>query len=60
MIIEETVSDKFEVEAETETEAIDVAIRKYKVGDFVLEPGELQGKRVAIVKSDTDYDWIEF
>lgn len=41
VIIEETLSEEFEVEAKTKEEAIDIAEKKYRNGEIVLEPGNL-------------------
>ena len=38
--IEETVVGEFEVIAETENEAKEIAHKKYKNREFMLEPGE--------------------
>lgn len=42
VIIEETVSDTFEIEVGEGEDVIEVATEKYKNGEIVLEPGELQ------------------
>ena len=39
--IEETVAKDFEVEAGNAEEAYNLAERKYKVGEFVLDPGDV-------------------
>lgn len=44
VIIEETVTESFVVEAENETEALNIAQNKYKTGEFVLCNGEVQHK----------------
>lgn len=41
IIIEETVSEKFTLEAEGEREALQKAERLYREGKWVLEPGSL-------------------
>lgn len=38
IVIEETLADRFEVEAETEEEALEIAIEKYENAEFVLQP----------------------
>lgn len=59
--IEETVSEYFEVEAEDAEEAIVIAEEKYNKGEFVLEPGNLVYKQMAIVKpADEVSEWIPF
>jgi hypothetical protein len=39
--LQEVLVQDFYVEATTAEEAIEVAIKKYSEGDFVLEPGEV-------------------
>ena len=59
--IEETVVEEFEVKANDFSEALDIASKKYKEGEFVLSPGELQFKQMAIVSpSDELTEWSEF
>ena len=60
VIIEETVSGEFVIEATTKKEAIVKAMQKYSIGEFILEPGELQTKRIAISNTNEDFEWIEF
>lgn len=38
IVIEETLADRFEVEAETEEEALEIAIKKYENAEFILQP----------------------
>jgi hypothetical protein len=58
--IEETLVGEFEVIAASEEEALELARRKYKESDFVLEPGELQHAQMAIVKPrGEELDWRE-
>ncbi len=52
VVIEELVSDTFEVEAKSEEEALDFARKEYRRGNFVLEPGELQSTKVAVCRED--------
>ena len=59
--IEETVVDEFEIVAENETEALTIAKDKYKNGDIVLCPGELQFKQMAVIPSSGDImEWHKF
>ena len=59
--IEETVSDIFEIMAESVTEAEQIAMRKYKSGEIVLEPGYLISKQMQIKdEKDNSTDWMEF
>ena len=60
--IEETIAQNFEIEVnddENEACAIDVAIRKYKSGELVLEPGEVQFRQISMSKPYFR-EWIEF
>ena len=59
--IEETCVQEFEVEAEDSALALELAERKYKNGEFVLEPGEPQFRQLAVVSpSDESTEWVEF
>lgn len=59
--IEETVSQVFEVEAETAEEAMETAEKNYRNGKFVLEPGELTSKQMSIVEPESAVtEWTEF
>lgn len=59
--IEETVAKDFEVEANSAEEAYETAERKYKSGEFVLDPGDCQFRQIAITKpSDEATEWREF
>ena len=54
--IEETCVKTFEIEADTEEDAIETAIAKYNGGEIDLTDGEVQSKQLS-----TDLtDWIEF
>ena len=58
----ETVSQDFEVEAEDFESAEEIAIKNYDIGEFVLEPGEVQYKEMAITDTETEEQtsWFEF
>ncbi len=56
VVIEETISEEFEIDAETKEDAISKAIEKYKSGEFILSPGNLESKKIS---ADND-EWIEF
>ena len=59
--IEEMVSQDFIVEAETADEAMEIAEARYKDGTFVLEPGNLVCKQMAIMEpEDEATEWTEF
>lgn len=59
--IEEKVSQGFEVEAESAEKAMEIAEQKYHDGEFVLEPGELVAKQMAITSPESEAtEWTEF
>lgn len=60
--IEERVVQAFEIEANNVDEAMEIAEEKYKNGDIVLEPGEVQAKLMAAVdpENDATTEWKEF
>ena len=60
VVIEETITEEFEVEAQSETEALETARLKYHTGQFVVSPGEVQSKQIKILHSDSQTDeWFE-
>lgn len=60
IIIEETITGTFEVFAETPEQALAFGIEKYKNGEFVLEPGEVQHRQIAVVNDYKKQKWSEF
>ena len=59
--IEEAVAKDFEIEANSAEEAYETAERKYKSGEFVLDPGECQFKQIAITAPNNEAtEWQEF
>ena len=59
--IEEAVAKDFEVEANSAEEAYETAERKYKSGEFVLDPGDCQFRQIAITKPSKEAtEWREF
>ena len=62
IIIEETIVDDFTVEADSPDEARSIAERKYKSGEFVIEDGEVQTRRIAVNDTDCEnlIDFQEF
>lgn len=59
--IEETIVGEFEIEAEDSERAMEIAERKYNSGEFVLAPGELCAKQMAIISPDDSItEWTEF
>lgn len=59
--IEELCVQEFDIIADgnNEKDAINRAIEKYKNGELVLEPGEVQERRICVVKPNSA-EWIEF
>lgn len=60
--IEETVSQSFDVYADTSKDALQIAMEKYNNGEFVLEPGNLVNKQMCIEDTSTasHTEWMEF
>jgi hypothetical protein len=52
IIIEETVSEAFTLEAEGEKEALEEARRLYRQGKWVLEPGNLVEVRFQVLEEE--------
>ena len=60
VVIEETLVEEFEVVARTEKEALEIAHKKYKNKEFVLESGEVQYVQIAVVDPNKEkINWIE-
>lgn len=58
--IEETVVEEFEIVAENENEALEIAFQKYKNHEIVLEDGEVQYSQMAIVAPiRKEVEWVE-
>ena len=61
IIIEETVSETFEIEARDIQEALNIAKKGYDNCDIVLSPGQLTEKRISAYDDDGNtVDWHEF
>lgn len=59
--IEEQVSQTFEVMAENADSAKRIAEDRYKNGEFVLEPGNVTARRMAVENSDDEAEmWTDF
>lgn len=59
--IEETVVGEFEVEADSPGEALELAEERYRKGQYVLEPGEVQFRQMSIVGPESEAtEWKEF
>lgn len=64
VVIEEVISEEFEIEAESKEDAIEKAIEKYYSCEFVLCPGNLEHKQLAVLdendKQIEDNAWVVF
>ena len=61
VIIEEMVAQEFEVEAACREEALAEAEAKYRAGEFVVCPGEVQARRMAVCEPAGEAaEWLEF
>ena len=61
IIIEEIISDEFAVTASSEEDAVKTAMAKYKNGEWVLSPGNLLEKKIAVITDGSDAsEWIAF
>lgn len=59
--IEETIVGELIIEAEEAEEAMDIAEEKYRRCEFVLCPGEVHRKQMAIISPENEAtEWIEF
>lgn len=61
VLIEETVSQEFEIEADTLDEAKEITRKKYLGGEFVLEPGDMEAAQMKVFdeKYNCLNDWEE-
>ena len=61
VLIEETVCDEFCVEAESLSEAAEIAVQRYRDCVFVLEPGNLLETKAQVVapESGNCSDWFK-
>ena len=60
--IEEHICKDFHVEANDIEEAMEIAEEKYKKGEFVVQPGEVQTKLMSVYEPETmdNTEWKEF
>ena len=61
VVIEETISETFEIEASSEDDAISGAIQEYNVGNFVVYSDNVEHRQISIIGDDGEFtEWIEF
>ena len=61
VVIEETVSEEFEIEANSEEEAVSKAIQEYKSGNFVVGSDNVERRQISVVDKDGELtNWITF
>lgn len=61
VIIEEVVSEEFEIHANTEEEAQKIAADAYNNAEIVLAPGNLISKKMTVVSHHGEFtEWREF
>jgi len=61
VVIEETVSETFEVEATSEEDAVAAAIREYNAGNFVVDSDNVEHRQISVIGDDGELtDWVEF
>lgn len=60
ILIEETIAQEFEIDAENEQEALLLAKKKYHEGEFVLNQAEVHHKQVAVATDKGFSEWFEF
>lgn len=61
VVIEETNTKEFKVEASSPENAQKLAVEKYYNGEFVLDPGECQFRRMSVsAPNEEGSEWVEF
>ena len=61
VVIEETISETFEIEASSEDDAISGAIQEYNAGNFVVYSDNVEHRQISIIGDDGEFtEWIEF
>lgn len=59
--IEETVTEEFEVIANDVEEALKIAEHKYRNEQFILCPGEVQSRQIAVLDPYNEVtEWVKF
>lgn len=61
VVIEETISEEFEIEATSEKDAVEKAIQEYNAGNFVVSSDNVEQRQISVVDEDGELtDWIAF
>lgn len=61
VVIEETISEIFEIEADSEEEAVSGAIQEYNEGNFVIGSDNVECRQISVVDENGELtDWITF
>ena len=60
VIIEETISQKFVVEADSVESALEISKQNYKSGKFVLDQADVSHKQIACVGANEHTEWEVF
>ena len=61
VVIEETVSEEFEIEATCEKDAVSGAIQEYYAGNFIVGSDNVQFRQISVIGEDGEFkDWIAF
>lgn len=58
--IEELVSKKFRINADSMEDAMNIAEQKYNTGEFILAPGILVAKQMCAENGTETTEWTEF
>ena len=61
VVIEETISEEFEIEATSEKDAVARAIQEYNAGNFIVSSDNVEQRQISVVDEDGELtDWIAF
>ena len=61
VIIEETISEEFDIEATSEEDAISGAIQEYDAGNFVVGSDNVECRQISVIGEYGEVkDWITF
>ncbi|MBR3746202.1 MAG: hypothetical protein IKP64_00510 [Selenomonadaceae bacterium] len=61
VVIEETISEEFEIEATSEKDAVERAIQEYNAGNFVVDSDNVEHRQISVVDDEGEFtNWIAF